>query len=232
MLDVHPAPHAAHSWREFFIHIATIVIGLLIAIALEQTVELIHHHHQRDQLEAELREESLTNRRLVQYDIDSVAEVRRNIRRNMASLDRDGKNFTPVAPPHDTFLPFVNTAWIAARSNGAIALLPDQFAGSYWRVNVLTEAMSASIASLADARKKVNSLLYLHDSPSQFTPQERADLLRAYSEEDQEIGNLNYILIGYNFMNEAALANHIPTIAEVEAESQRAQKFEGQPPQP
>ena len=29
MLDVHPAHHAANSWKEFFIHIATIVLGLL-----------------------------------------------------------------------------------------------------------------------------------------------------------------------------------------------------------
>ena len=39
MLDVHPAHHAASTWRDFFIHIITIVIGLLIAIGLEQTVE-------------------------------------------------------------------------------------------------------------------------------------------------------------------------------------------------
>lgn len=41
MLDVHPAHHAASTWRDFFIHIVTIVIGLLIAIGLEQTVEHI-----------------------------------------------------------------------------------------------------------------------------------------------------------------------------------------------
>jgi hypothetical protein len=232
MIDVHPAPHAAHSWREFFIHIATIAIGLLLALALEQAVERFHRLHQREQLEAELREESFTNRRLVQYDIDSVNEVRRNIRLNMANLDRDGKAFVPIPPPHDTFLPFINTAWIAARSNGALALLPDQFAGSHWRVNVLVDAMSASIATLADARKKVNSLLYLHASPSQLTADERAALLRAYSEEDQEIGNLNYILLGFDFMNEDAIAGHIPSIAEVAAESQRAQKSEGHPPLP
>ena len=45
MLDVHPAHHAASTWRDFFIHIATIVIGLLIAIGLEQTVEYFHHRH-------------------------------------------------------------------------------------------------------------------------------------------------------------------------------------------
>ena len=46
MLDVHPAHHAATSWKEFFIHIATIVLGLLIAVGLEQTVEYIHHRNE------------------------------------------------------------------------------------------------------------------------------------------------------------------------------------------
>src|SRR5580704_4165927 len=46
MLDVHPAHHAANTWRDFFVHIATIVLGLLIAVGLEQTVEYSHHRHQ------------------------------------------------------------------------------------------------------------------------------------------------------------------------------------------
>src|SRR5882757_6824641 len=50
MLDVHPAHHAASTWRDFFVHIATIVLGLLIAIGLEQTVEYFHHQHQLREL--------------------------------------------------------------------------------------------------------------------------------------------------------------------------------------
>jgi hypothetical protein len=46
MLDVHPPHHAANTWRDVFIHIATIVIGLLTAVGLEQTVEYFHHRHQ------------------------------------------------------------------------------------------------------------------------------------------------------------------------------------------
>jgi hypothetical protein len=46
MFDVHP-PHAAeHTGKGFFIHIATIVIGLCIAVGIEQTVEYFHHRHQ------------------------------------------------------------------------------------------------------------------------------------------------------------------------------------------
>jgi hypothetical protein len=46
MLDVHAPHEPIHTWKSFFIHIATIAIGLLIAIALEQTVEYFHHRHE------------------------------------------------------------------------------------------------------------------------------------------------------------------------------------------
>jgi hypothetical protein len=58
MLDVHP-PHApTHTWKDFFIHIATITIGLLIAIGLEQTVEAIQRHNERAELRESLQHES------------------------------------------------------------------------------------------------------------------------------------------------------------------------------
>ena len=69
MLGVHPAHHAASTWRDFFIHIATIVIGLFIAVSLEQTVELLHHRHQRHQLEEELRRDGEANEKYIQGDI-------------------------------------------------------------------------------------------------------------------------------------------------------------------
>lgn len=58
MLDVHPPHEAAHSWKDFFIHIATIVVGLLIAVGLEQTVEAVHRHHERADLMESLHQES------------------------------------------------------------------------------------------------------------------------------------------------------------------------------
>src|ERR1017187_204375 len=58
MLDVHPAHHAASTWKEFFIHIATIVLGLIIAVGLEQLVERIHQRYElsetREALERDL----------------------------------------------------------------------------------------------------------------------------------------------------------------------------------
>src|ERR1700735_4560096 len=56
MLEVHAPHEALHTWQGFFIHIATVVSGLVVAVGLEQTVELFHHRHLREQLEAQMRE--------------------------------------------------------------------------------------------------------------------------------------------------------------------------------
>jgi hypothetical protein len=45
MLDVHAPHESVHTWKSFFIHIAIITIGLLIAICLEKAVEFFNHRH-------------------------------------------------------------------------------------------------------------------------------------------------------------------------------------------
>src|SRR6185437_9145012 len=50
VIDVH-APHGGiHTWRDFWIHLGTIALGLLIAIGLEQSVEWVHRIHERHEL--------------------------------------------------------------------------------------------------------------------------------------------------------------------------------------
>jgi len=62
MLDVHAPEHGIHGVRDFFVHLLTITAGLLIAIALEQSVEALHHRHQRKEAEAMIRQELSENR--------------------------------------------------------------------------------------------------------------------------------------------------------------------------
>jgi hypothetical protein len=60
MLDVHPPHEPAYTWRDFFVHLATITIGLFIALTLEGCVEWTHHRHlvreARDNLRSEIEE--------------------------------------------------------------------------------------------------------------------------------------------------------------------------------
>jgi hypothetical protein len=50
MLDIHAPHEPINTWKGFALHIATIAIGLLIALGLEQTV--VSLHHQREVREA------------------------------------------------------------------------------------------------------------------------------------------------------------------------------------
>jgi hypothetical protein len=102
MLDVHPAHHAASTWRDFFIHMATIVLGLLIAIGLEQTVEYFHRQHQRHQLEEDLRAEGIRNLRNAIETIDVVDGLFRWQTQQALELDRaeaEGRTPAYIQPP-------------------------------------------------------------------------------------------------------------------------------------
>src|ERR1700755_2929279 len=66
MIDIHPPHHAATTRRDFFIHLSTVVLGILIALGLEQTVEYFHHRHQL----SELREGAITVARIYLHDVD------------------------------------------------------------------------------------------------------------------------------------------------------------------
>jgi hypothetical protein len=58
MIDIHPPHHAPMTKREFFVHLFIVVLGILIAIGLEQGVE---YRHQRHQLEEDLHAEMQMN---------------------------------------------------------------------------------------------------------------------------------------------------------------------------
>ena len=64
-VEIHK-PKAAHSWREFFIEIGTIVIGILIALGLEQSIDAVHEHSLAQDAENAIHAE-------MQEDLDRLA---------------------------------------------------------------------------------------------------------------------------------------------------------------
>jgi hypothetical protein len=126
MLDIHPAHHAASTWRDFFIHIATIVLGLMIAVSLEQTVEYIRHRHQAREARESIRREMA----------DNVAIMQRNQQRLAADQEELGKNLDLLnsAASDAEILPHLkyvfnitkthDAAWSAAKIDGSLALIP------------------------------------------------------------------------------------------------------------
>ncbi len=156
MLDIHPPHHAANTWRDFLIHIATICVGLLIAISLEQTVEAIHHHHQRHQLEERLRSEAENNIAIVQQNLVRLRQQSDYIERVLIALNRapevQGRidlDLTLFPKPEEVMYFALTqpaqTAWTVAKTTGGTGLLPDEEAQVYARLDYEADQINADL---------------------------------------------------------------------------------------
>ena len=142
MLDVHPPHESVHSSRDFFIHIATIVIGLLIAIGLEQSVEAIHQRHQRNELTEHMRVEAERNLPVIRESLVRLQAQRAYIQSLQTALS-SGKvsgatvSVSGVPQPGGSaiFVSVSRSAWTSAQAAGLVALLPSDQAGLYSRID-------------------------------------------------------------------------------------------------
>ena len=163
MLDVHPPHHAASTWRDFFIHIATIVIGLLIAIGLEQMVEAIHHRHQRAELSEQMRVEAQNNLPLIR---ESIARLQLQAGYIQALEDAllagkvSGADLeVHGVPPPGTSALYISPSratWPNAQSAGLAALLPAGQAKLYARLDFNT---ALEIRADEELHEKLRTLL-------------------------------------------------------------------------
>jgi hypothetical protein len=158
MLDVHPPHHAASTWRDFFIHIITIVIGLLIAIGLEQTVEYFHHRHQRHQLEEDLHAEGLRNLH-VALDNIRVSEQRRQsdsaqYAEFLLAARQHRAPTTFPTPPDETYTRPAYAVWTVAQQSGTTGLLPRADAERYVRLYGVVQLSVNQIDAINEAATK------------------------------------------------------------------------------
>jgi hypothetical protein len=148
MLDVHVPHKSEHTWSDFFIHIATIVVGLIIAIGLEQTVELIHHSHQRHQLQADLHAEAENNRTIIARDL-RLQELEPWFEQAISAVDsatlqqnriRITLPFAPCIPGSvgtstERYFAPSEAVWTTAKESSLVGLLPVEQARMYARLS-------------------------------------------------------------------------------------------------
>jgi hypothetical protein len=142
MLDVHPPHEPAHSWREFFVHMATICLGLLIAIGLEQSVEWLHHRRELKELREGLREDG--ERALSDTDGLKAAMNARihwlSVRGEQVQAALDEHKALAVPPPTN-FPDFEvpnDPAWKAAKASGLTALVAPEDIKAYSEIDDVT----------------------------------------------------------------------------------------------
>jgi hypothetical protein len=132
-MEVHPPHHPLHTWRDFFIHLFTITVGLLIALGLEAAAEAVHHRHIVHQAEANLHAELRENRDLLAKDERQLEAARNEFANNLRILSavRDHAPMQQEPGFRWYWSGTQDAAWNAARDTGALALMPYEKAQGY-----------------------------------------------------------------------------------------------------
>ena len=199
MLDVHPPHQPAHSWRDFFIHIATIVVGLLIAVAIEQTVEWIHHRHQLREAREAIHEELIRNHQEMQYNLALLEAANRDMVKNTALLrDPHGSDAIPTSELKYTWgtLYITSAAWDAAKANGSVDYMPLEERQTYeYAHTVAGYALQYELNYLADTK---TALAIAARAPTigGLNPDDREKLMAATAATQGQI-NSTYTLLHY-----------------------------------
>jgi len=155
MLDIHAPDQTVHTWKDFFIHIATIVVGLLIALSLEQTVEFLHHRHQRHQLDEALQRDGEANREYIKDDIAVAQGIMDWALGQASALEHAG----PTGPlslrhmPPGIIYSLNAGVWLSAKAGGLTSLLP---AGAQNWLEDMDNVYNQTFVSNAGAKGQLN----------------------------------------------------------------------------
>jgi hypothetical protein len=155
MLEPHAPHEPIHSWKSFAIHIAAIAVGLLLALALEQSAEAIHHGSQRSDIEAQMQTVLQADTRLDDEDFKKLGSMRTYLIELRAAIVArlHGTSAAPQPPIRDSrmaiFLIFPSLApYEAAQRDGTVALLPADHIRLYNRLAFARDVMAADRENL------------------------------------------------------------------------------------
>ncbi|HEY4009683.1 MAG TPA: hypothetical protein VGM11_05990 [Acidobacteriaceae bacterium] len=157
MIDIHPPQHGAMTRRDFFVHLGIVVLGILIAIGLEQAVEAVHHRGQRNDLIRQMRTESQHNLTIFQTDqrleIVQIAWFRSCLSALIhATPHQNSIDVTlPLRQPTPPLITPEHATWAIATTNGTVALLSDNLAEIYQRLDLDAERSNQAQTNLNDS---------------------------------------------------------------------------------
>jgi hypothetical protein len=177
MLDVHPPHESAHTWKDFLIHIATIVIGLLIAIGLEQSVEYFHHRHEVAETREALRREKEENRQRFAVNTASfrweAAELKNNLRvldflqQHPGTVEEKLPGVLEWGFGHD---PIAELSWKNAQQTQVLGLMPPEEAEKNAALYELLDRTDTDERNAFEAVSRAGSYSNVDPNPSHMTP--------------------------------------------------------------
>ncbi len=188
MIDIHPPAHGSMTRRDFFVHLGIVVLGILIAIGLEQAIEYVHHRHQL----AEARRELATE---YQINLAVYRTQRAEFNRFIPILQRNIQIFEflrahPGAPPstwpaelswYHAFPAYITATWKSLQGTDVLTLMPQSEVQRHTTLyDMLTRFNDDAGATTTSFLHSVNYGLR-HQNPASMTPAQLDDAIQSAS---------------------------------------------------
>jgi hypothetical protein len=228
MIDIHPPQHAPMTRREFFTHLFIVILGILIAIGLEQAVEWAHHRHQRHQLEEDLHAEMRMNNEFLNRDFvylvatrDWAADQAQAIQNAITTHTTSHLVYQPPPRNFDLYVLPNDSVWQHASESGTASLLPREEAQSYTLLYRFRSRLLDTYKQLFDAHYAVIAsglrFSFGHNPQPDFsrmTPAQLDEFSTALSKEATAL-NTNIVFCGFMAGAQRALLDGANSEAEI-----------------
>jgi hypothetical protein len=126
-MDVHAPHEPIRTWRDIFLHLGIVTVGLFIALSLEALVEHIHNRHLLAEARANIRQELQIDHQAAKKDIGLVQQNIDTIKANIDTihqLQTHPKDFHGSITNSMSFDSLNDAAWRTARDTGALSFMP------------------------------------------------------------------------------------------------------------
>jgi hypothetical protein len=216
MLDVHP-PHAPmHGWRDFLLHLATITIGLLIALSLEGLVEWRHHRHLVHDAESSLHDEIKKNAAGMQNNLKKLHQQQDDLTHDIEVLKliiAKGK-----LPKHEhmsvnfSINGFEDVSWTTSQATGALAYMPYADAKEYSDIySTQTEVTTLEHSAARDAAIALSSFFRFGEKDPDPTEQQANAIIEKITVLQGQLLIVDSFMQGLAKNYDAFLKNHPDT---------------------
>ncbi|HEX3949783.1 MAG TPA: hypothetical protein VHW95_08040 [Steroidobacteraceae bacterium] len=209
-MDVHPTHHAPLSWRDFFLQLLMITIGLFIALTLQAGVESLHHRHLVRDARENLSREIESNHKRYTENVQALDKNRRQLAQNIDQL-RDLRSGKPI---DESALhwgwdwnSYSEASWKTARDTGAVTYMNSDLVNAYTEVYTQQEYVNAEAIAIVDDEPKSAAPLRVAKDLAALSPGEVQSMLIGLAEADVRLATLQNVMQSLDAMYIKAIKN-------------------------
>ena len=202
-MDVHPAHHAPRTWRDFFVHLVTITIGLFIALTLQAGVESLHHRHLVREARENLRREIEINRKHYAENVQNIEKNRSQLAHDIDHLRdlRSGKSIEKNDLVWGwAWNGYIDASWKTARETGAVSYMSFDLINAYAQLYLQQDYVNAQALAIINDEPKSAAFLQIAKDPSALSPSDIQAMLISLAESDIKLSTLQNIMTPLNEM--------------------------------